>query len=98
MDVVARTFDPSREECLFIFKLAYPMVLASMAEQLSKQTTSMLVGHLSPVYLGAATMGLMFVNVTGISLCYGGMSSLDTLCSQAFGAKVLSPFISVIFN
>ena len=36
---------------------------------------------------GAATIGLMFVNVTGISLCFGGMSSLDTLCSQAFGAR-----------
>ena len=67
--------------------LAYPIVVANLADQLSKQVTSMLVGHLSPVFLGASTMGMMFVNVTGISLCFGGMSSLDTLCSQAFGAR-----------
>ena len=63
------------------------MALSALTEQVSRQATSMLVGHLSPLFLGAATMGMMFVNVTGFSLCFGGMSSMDTLCSQAYGAK-----------
>eukprot|EP01043_Picozoa_sp_COSAG02_P003761 COSAG02_NODE_94_length_37427_cov_79.161728_16_plen_203_part_00 len=63
------------------------MALSALTEQVSRQATSMLVGHLSPLFLGAATMGMMFVNVTGFSLCFGGMSSMDTLCSQAYGAE-----------
>ena len=80
-------FQPSKAECLFILNIAWPMALSALTEQVSRQATSMLVGHLSPLFLGAATMGMMFVNVTGFSLCFGGMSSMDTLCSQAYGAE-----------
>ena len=43
--------------------------------------------HAGATYHGAATLGTMTVNVTGYSLCFGGMSALDTLASQAFGAQ-----------
>ena len=80
-------FHVDREECEFIFKLAWPMAASAMLDQVARQVTSMLVGHIGPLFLGAATIGLMFVNVTGFSLCFGGMSSMDTLCSQAYGAE-----------
>ena len=73
-------FHVDREECEFIFKLAWPMAASAMLDQVARQVTSMLVGHIGPLFLGAATIGLMFVNVTGFSLCFGGMSSMDTLC------------------
>ena len=67
--------------------LAYPMAISSFLDGLTRQITVMMVGHLGPTQLGAATLGAMTCNVTGFSLCFGGMSSLDTLASQAFGAK-----------
>ena len=29
----------------------------------------------------------MWVNISGLSIVFGGMSALDTLCSQAYGAR-----------
>ena len=53
-----KTFDPSLAECKQIALLAYPMAAGTLLEQVSRQATSMLVGHIGPLYLGAATMGL----------------------------------------
>jgi MATE family multidrug resistance protein len=79
---------PTRCEAVTgIYKLAYPMTISSVLDNVTRQITVMMVGHLGPTYLGAATLGTMTCNVTGYSLCFGGMSALDTLASQAFGAQ-----------
>ena len=44
------------------------------------------VGHLGPRELGAATLGIMLTNITGFSIVWGGMTALDTLGSQSYGA------------
>ena len=47
----------------------------------------MFVGHMGGSELGAVALGNMWCNVTGYSIQYGGLTALDTLASQAFGAK-----------
>jgi MATE family multidrug resistance protein len=37
--------------------------------------------------LGAATLGSMMCNVTGYSVIYGMGTALDSMLSQAYGAK-----------
>ena len=44
-------------------------------------------GRVGEVELAAATLALSFINVTGPSLFIGLSSAVETLCSQAFGAK-----------
>jgi multidrug resistance protein, MATE family len=39
-------------------------------------------------FIGAATLGNMMCNITGFSLAFGLCSALDTLISQAYGAKL----------
>lgn len=70
-----------------LLKLAGPMAISSFLDGLTRQVTIMMVGHLGSTQLGAATLGTMTCNVTGFSLCFGGMSALDTLASQAYGAQ-----------
>ncbi|KAF4138864.1 MatE [Phytophthora infestans] len=38
-------------------------------------------------YVDAATLSTMLLNLTNYSICFGLSSALDTLCSQAYGAK-----------
>ena len=45
-------------------------------------------GHLGEVELAAGTLGISFINITGPnSLFFGLASAVETLCSQAFGAR-----------
>ena len=50
-----------------------------------------LVGHIDTPrrqeYLDAAALGVMFVNMTALSVGFGLASAMDTLASQAFGAS-----------
>ena len=41
------------------------------------------VGHIGAAELGAVALGTMWVNISGLSIVFGGMGALDTLCSQA---------------
>ena len=49
----------------------------------------MFVGRLGAVQLAAVALSASYCNVLGFSLGIGMLSALDTLCSQAFGAKQL---------
>jgi MATE family multidrug resistance protein len=42
------------------------------------------------VCIGAATLGSMMCNITGYSVLYGMGTALDSLLSQAYGAKSYS--------
>ncbi len=70
-----------------IWDLAWPNALSNLVG-FSIQVGSMLfVGHLGSMFLDAIALGNMFANFTGYSIGFGMLSALDTLCSQAFGAK-----------
>ena len=47
----------------------------------------MFVGHIGTIEMSAAALGNSFCNVTGFSLNVGLLSAMDTLVSQAHGAK-----------
>ena len=67
--------------------IAWPIAATFMLQSSSQQFTIILVGHLGAQELGAASMANMWINITGMSFIYGGMSAFDTLGSQAFGAR-----------
>ncbi|KAF4315131.1 hypothetical protein BBO99_00001322 [Phytophthora kernoviae] len=76
-----------------LLKLVYPVVLATALEFTPGFTSIILAGHLkSPnvqQFVDAATLSSMFMNVTAYSVGFGLTSALDTLCSQAYGARRL---------
>lgn len=50
-------------------------------------TQTMFVGHIGALELAAATLSTTFCNVTGFSIAVGLLTAMDTLSSQAYGAK-----------
>ncbi|KAG7396303.1 hypothetical protein PHYBOEH_002528 [Phytophthora boehmeriae] len=79
------------EELKTLLKLVYPVVVTTALEFLPGFTCIILAGHIqSPhtqQYVDAATLATMFMNITAYSVGFGLTSALDTLCSQAYGAK-----------
>ena len=47
----------------------------------------MFVGHIGSTEMAAAALGASYCNVSGFSLNVGLLTAMDTLVSQAFGAK-----------
>jgi Na+-driven multidrug efflux pump len=70
-----------------IFNIAAPALVNALCEVTLPLVNIMFVGHLNPDFLAAAALGNMFTNITGISVCFGLSSAVDTLASQSFGAK-----------
>ena len=70
-----------------LLALAWPIMGAQILRSLTQQTTVIVVGHLGARELGACALATMFINITGLSIITGGMSALDTVAAQAFGAK-----------
>ncbi|KAF1324379.1 Multidrug/oligosaccharidyl-lipid/polysaccharide, partial [Globisporangium splendens] len=74
-----------------MLSLVYPVVMTSALEFLPGLTCTILAGHMdSPYtkeYVDATTLSTMFANISAYSIGFGLSSALDTLCSQAYGAK-----------
>ena len=70
-----------------LFPTACQVTAQFLISSSTQQVTILFVGHLGVVELGAAALATMWVNITGLSIVYGGRSALDTLASQAYGAK-----------
>ena len=80
----------SRNTCTEIkglFTLAWPTVLSYFFYHLISMITLFFTGRVGEVELAAGTLAISFINVTGPSIYIGLASALDTLSSQAFGAK-----------
>ncbi|EGZ15014.1 hypothetical protein PHYSODRAFT_301739 [Phytophthora sojae] len=79
------------QELRTLLSLVYPVVLTTGLEFLPGFTCIILAGHIeshhTQQYVDAATMSTMFMNITAFSVGSGLSSALDTLCSQAYGAK-----------
>ncbi len=75
------------EECRVIFALAWPQSLSFCLSMGAQQANVAFVGHLGATELGASALAMMWCNVTGFSIAYGGLTALDTLGAQAYGAQ-----------
>lgn len=67
--------------------LASPIILTYLLSISIQLTTQVIVGHVSSDALAAAALATMFAHSFGLSIILGTASALDTLCSQAFGAR-----------
>jgi len=70
-------------------KMSIPMFATAIIQEISFFVTMLFVGHVGEgvMNIGAATLGNMMCNFSGYSIAYGMCAALDTLCSQAYGAK-----------
>ena len=75
------------KEIGLMWRLTWPTFVSTILRSGTQQTTMILVGHLGSRELGAVALGTLWVSMTGMSLVFGGMSGLDTLASQAYGAR-----------
>jgi len=79
------------EELRGLATLVYPIVLTYVLEFFPDIICVALVGHIdSPKtkeYVAAAALSNMMMNTMGLSIGYGILSALDTLFTQAYGAK-----------
>ena len=70
-----------------LFTLAWPTVLSYFFYHLVVMITLFFAGRVGEVELAAGTLAISFINVTGRSIFIGLCSALETLSSQAYGAK-----------
>ena len=76
------------ERAKIIVKLTVPSSLTMVMGQITGIMNLAFVGHLNkPELVAGVGMGNMTVNLCALSLIYGFNSALDTLVSQAAGAK-----------
>ncbi|KAI8381460.1 mate-domain-containing protein [Radiomyces spectabilis] len=73
-----------KHEFKWLLKNAMPLVLSYLLQNSLQSVSVVSAGHLGPHELAAASLGSMFVTVTGISVATGATLALDTLCSQSF--------------
>ncbi|KAI9025962.1 mate-domain-containing protein [Phycomyces nitens] len=75
---------PYRQEFKWLVNNAMPLVLSYLLQNSLQSVSVISAGHLGATELASASLGSMFVTVTGLSVATGGTLALDTLCSQAF--------------
>ncbi|GAB9474706.1 Multidrug/oligosaccharidyl-lipid/polysaccharide [Globisporangium polare] len=82
------------QESTILVKLAVPMILAAMLEFLPEMLLTMMIGHVDP---NESTQILAAFQLSGLcqmllvaGLLNGLSSAIDTLCSQAYGAKKMT--------
>lgn len=75
-----------KDEVANILKSAFPLTLTFFFEYLLAVNSLFLIGHLGSRELGSASLAVVTFNITGMAVFEGMSTSLDTFCSQAFGA------------
>ncbi|KAF1803758.1 mate-domain-containing protein [Mucor lusitanicus] len=73
-----------RHEFKWLLKNAMPLVISYLLQNSLQSVSIITAGHLGANELASATLGSMFVTITGLSVATGATLSLDTLCSQSF--------------
>ncbi|CAO3614686.1 unnamed protein product [Mucor hiemalis] len=71
-------------EFKWLLKNAMPLVITYLLQNSLQSVSIISAGHLGANELSSATLGSMFVTITGLSVATGATLSLDTLCSQSF--------------
>ncbi|CAF2182393.1 hypothetical protein YC2023_091792 [Brassica napus] len=68
--------------------LSAPLIGVSLLQYSLQVISVMFVGHLGSLPLSAASIATSFASVTGFTFLLGTASALETLCGQAYGAKL----------
>jgi multidrug resistance protein, MATE family len=76
-------------EAKHLIRTSAPLMLTSVLQYSYNVTTVIVAGHLGLSELGAVSLATMIANVTGLAIYEGLATSLDTLCSQAYGSHNL---------
>lgn len=76
------------EEAWAQLQLAAPMVVTNMSYYGIPLVSVMFSGHLGDVPLAGATLGNSWATVTGYAFVTGMSGALETLCGQAYGARL----------
>ncbi|QLG70524.1 hypothetical protein HG535_0A04640 [Zygotorulaspora mrakii] len=66
---------------------ALPLIFTFILQNSLSLASIFSVSHLGTKELGGVTLGSMTANITGLAAIQGLCTCLDTLCSQAYGAK-----------
>ncbi|XP_078432979.1 protein DETOXIFICATION 18-like [Wolffia australiana] len=69
-------------------KFSLPMILTNVAYYCIPLVSVMFAGHLGDIKLAGATLANTWATVTGFALMAGLSGALETLCGQAYGAKM----------
>jgi multidrug resistance protein, MATE family len=76
-------------EAKHLLRTSAPIMLTSVLQYSYNVTTVIVAGHLGLSELGAVSLATMVANITGLAIYEGLATSLDTLCSQAYGSNNL---------
>ena len=82
-DKVTSTF---RHEAKVLGRSSVPLVVTFLLQASEQFSTVFVLGHLGTKELGASSLSTMLSAIMAFSLFQGCISSLDTLCPQAYGA------------
>lgn len=74
-------------EFKWLFKNAVPLVISYLLQNSLQSVGIMNAGHIGGHELASATLGSMFITISGLSVATGATLSLDTLCSQSFSSS-----------
>ncbi len=74
-----------RIETKLLAKYSTPLFVTYLLQYSFQTTTVIVAGRLGTNELGAISLATMTANVTGLAMYEGLATSLDTLCSQAYG-------------
>ncbi|GFF81777.1 uncharacterized transporter YDR338C [Aspergillus udagawae] len=75
-----------KREALVISKYAAPLTVTFLLQYSLTVASIFTLGHLGKKELGAVSLASMTANITGYAVYQGLATSLDTLCSQAYGS------------
>ena len=75
-----------QREAKVIGRYSAPLILTFLLQYSLTVASIFTVGHLGKVELGAVSLASMTSNITGYAIYQGLATSLDTLCSQAYGS------------
>ncbi|KAF4165406.1 hypothetical protein CNMCM6936_007922 [Aspergillus lentulus] len=75
-----------KREALVISRYAAPLTVTFLLQYSLTVASIFTVGHLGKKELGAVSLASMTANITGYAVYQGLATSLDTLCSQAYGS------------
>ncbi|KAI9253148.1 mate-domain-containing protein [Sporodiniella umbellata] len=74
-------------EFKWLLKNSIPLVVSCLLQNSLQSASIMNAGHIGGRELASATLGSMFVTISGLSVATGATLSLDTLCSQSFSSS-----------
>jgi MATE family multidrug resistance protein len=75
-----------QRETKVLIKTSAPLILTSLLQYSLPVASIFTVGHIGRTELGAVSLASMTASITGYAVYQGLATSLDTLCSQAYGS------------